>query len=96
MRDETYTPFKGKRVSPASVRVLHRFRKAGHIAEIRERAVTVFRALEFIVFIDDQLSESQMFHGARLQLYAQELETRRKQFIDGAWIEDPTVTSRNV
>lgn len=47
------------------MRVLRRFTKPGHWAEIRERQVTMFNAIEFIVFVDDSLLESQMFHGGR-------------------------------
>jgi hypothetical protein len=91
MRDEHYTPFEGKGDGPpAPMLVLRRFCKAGHVAEIRERSVTSFRAIEFIVFIDEQLQESQMFHGARLALYAIELEARCNQFTEGGWVEDPS------
>jgi hypothetical protein len=85
-------PFRG-RIVRASVptRVLHRFTKAGgSVAEIRERIVTPFKALEYLVYINGQLSESQMFHGARVELYASELEARIAQFIDGGWVEDRT------
>ena len=64
------------------VRVLHRFTKpGGHVAEIRERTVTSFKALEWLVFIDGSLTESQMFHAARLDRYQPELELRIAQFV---------------
>jgi len=61
------TPFAGRRqTATAPVRVLHRFTKpGGHWAEIRERTVTQFKAIEFIVFVDGSLLESQMFRGKR-------------------------------
>ncbi len=93
MRDEAYTPFNGKsaRSKPRSAtRLLHQFHKPGHIIEIRERSVTQFEALEFIVFYDGSLHESQMFHGARLPEYPTALEGRCQQLRDGGWIEDPT------
>lgn len=84
-------PFKGRPVSAAPpMRVLHRFTKTGgHWAEIRERKVTQFRALEFIVFFDGSLLESQMFHGQREALYPAELEARIKQFTDDGWSPVP-------
>ena len=75
----------------APMRVLRRFLRPGIVAEIRERRVTSFPAFEFLVFIDEELSESEMFQGVRARLYAYALETRCKQFLDGGWIEDPTV-----
>jgi hypothetical protein len=48
------------------MRVLHRFTKPnGHWAEIRERKATQFRAIEFLVFLDGSLLESQMFQDTR-------------------------------
>lgn len=60
-------PFKGRRINaPAPMRVLHRFTKpGGHWAEIRERTVTTFRAIEYIVFVDGSLLESELFHSGR-------------------------------
>lgn len=80
-------PFKG-RITNAAVpmRVLHRFTKpGGHWAEIRERTVTTFRAIEYIVFIDGSLLESEMFHNGREAEYPKALEARIKQFVDGGW-----------
>jgi hypothetical protein len=95
VRDDTYTPFAGKRASPApGMRVLCRFTKpGGHVAEICERTVTQFRATEFIVFVDGGLSESQMFHGDRLDAYPRELAARVQQFLDGGWVEDLTAAT---
>lgn len=92
MRDESYTPFARKvRTASPAMRVLRRFTKpGGHVAEICERTVTQFRAIEFIVFVDGSLSESQMFHGDRLDAYARELEARVRQFVDGGWAEEAT------
>lgn len=91
MRDDTYTPFAGKRAGAhAPMRVLHRFRKGRHVAEIVERKVTQFHAIEFLVFIDNGLTEGQMFHGSRLASYQPELQARCAQFRGGGWIEDPT------
>lgn len=60
-------PFRGARVKVSPpMRVLHRFEKPdGHWAEIRERTVRQFRAIEFSVFVDGSLLESQMFHNGR-------------------------------
>ena len=70
--------------------VLHRFTKpGGHWAEIRERKVLPFAALELVVFVDGSLLESEMFHGGRLPAYAPALEARIAQFVDGGWIEEP-------
>ncbi len=97
MHDETYTPFTGKsalqRRSPT--RLLHRFHKPGHVVEIRERRVTQFRALEFIVFFDGGLHESQMFHGARLPEYPTALDGRCQQLRKLGWVEDPTAREVN-
>lgn len=71
------------------MRTLRRFIKAGRIAEIRERTVTSFNAIEFYVFVDGSLLESQLFHGKRLNDYALALETRAKEFTDSAWVEQP-------
>jgi len=85
-------PFKGRSVSrSAPMRVLQRFTKpGGHWAEIRERNVTLFKALELFVFVDGQLTESQIFHGERAKDYSDELEKRIAQFLESGWIEQPT------
>jgi hypothetical protein len=82
------TPFKGRRATtPRPMRVLRSFVKPGHRAEICERTTTPSRAIEFIVFVDGSLLKSQLFHGDRLSLYSQELETRIAQFVNGGWSE---------
>ena len=73
----------------SSMRLVRRFLKPGHVAEIRERTVVQIHAFEFFVFIDGQLGESRMFHGDRLGSYAAELHERYAQFHEGGWIEDP-------
>jgi hypothetical protein len=84
-------PFKGRRprASPP-MRVLYRFRKPdGRLAEIRERTVTQLRAIEFFVFINGELVESQMFHGERNAEYPAALQTRIRQFAEGGWVVQP-------
>jgi len=51
MTEANSNPFKGRIVHvPKPMRVLHRFTKSGgHWAEIRERRVATFRAIEYIV-----------------------------------------------
>ena len=91
-------PFKGSRVKVSSpMTVLHRFTKpGGHWAEIRERKVTAFRAIEYIVFVDGSLLESEMFHGARVADYPAALQARLKQFTDGGWEQVATSADRVV
>lgn len=85
-----FTPFKGRTVSAsATTRLLKRFAKSAHIAEIHEREVKSFEAIEFIVFVDGSLLESQMFHGLRLEAYAPALEERSRHFADDGWLEQP-------
>ena len=81
-------PFKGHvpDIAPPT-RTLHRFTKPGHAAEIRERIVSEFNAVEWLVFMDGSLIESQLFHGVRLERYGPELQARVAQFVDGGWIE---------
>ncbi len=84
-----FTPFKGRTVAvPEPTRLLRRFKKAGSIVEIRERTVSGCQGIEFIVFVDRSLLESQMFHGRRLDQYAPALEVRAKEFSDNGWIEE--------
>lgn len=91
MRDETYTPFEGKRTTiPVPMRVIRRFAKPGHVAEIRERRITTVRALEWLVFVDGSLIESRMYHGARATAYAGELEECCASLKVDGWVEDPT------
>ena len=85
---ERHHPFKGRILNPsAPMRVLHRFTKPGHWAEIRERKVTTFRAIEYIVFMDGSLLDSMLFHNGREAEYPKELAIRIAQFVDGGWIE---------
>ena len=80
-------PFKGRSIQAAApMRVLHSFTKPrGHWAEIRERTVTMFAAIEYIVFVDGSLLESELFHNGREAQYPKALEARIKQFTDGGW-----------
>lgn len=81
------TPFHGRRdTTPLPTRTLYRFEKqGGHWAEICERKVTPFRAIEFIVFVDGSLLESQMFHSGREAHYPDAINARVKQFTDDGW-----------
>jgi hypothetical protein len=91
MRDDHYTPFEGKRVdAPVPMRVIRRFRKPSHVAEIRERKVTTFRALEWLLFVDGSLLESRMYHGARLRAYPDEIDECCASMRKDGWVEDPT------
>ena len=64
-------PFKGRITHVnAPMRTLHRFTKpGGHWAEIRGRTNTTFRAIEYIVFVDGSLLESELFHHGREAQY---------------------------
>ena len=48
-----------------------------------------FERSKYLVFIDGQLSASQMFHGERLERYLPELEARIAQFLEGGWFAEP-------
>ena len=76
--------------SPPPMRVLHRFTKPGHVAEIRELIVTQFRAIEFLICVDGSVLVSQMFHSGRQVDYAKELAIRIAQFVEGGWVEERT------
>lgn len=83
------TPFKGRTVgAPAPRRLLKRFAKPGHFAEIHERTVATFDAIEFIVFVDGSLLESHMFHGRRLKEYGPAIDDRAEQFTGEGWLEE--------
>jgi hypothetical protein len=84
-------PLRGKIVNAsATMAMLHRFTKPGdHWAEIRERTVTQFNAIEFIVFVNGSLLESQLFHNGREVEYPAALADRIAQFMDGGWTELP-------
>ena len=82
------TPFKGRSASTrVETRLVRKFTKRSRVAEICERKVSSYQAIEFIVFIDGSLLESQMFHGRRLEEYARALEVRANQFTDDGWLE---------
>lgn len=82
------TPFKGRpTAAPEPTRLRRRFTKPGSVAEIHERTFSGFQGIEFIVFVEASLIESQMFHNRRLGQYAAALEARAKQFLDDGWLE---------
>lgn len=85
-----HTPVRGRTTQvSAPMRVLHRFTKpGGHWAEIRERKVSQWQALEFLVYVNGHMQESWMFHGARLDDYPGELAKRRAWFVEDGWTED--------
>lgn len=84
-------PFRGRSGNAAApMIVLHRFTKpGGHVAEIRERNVTESRAIEFLVFVDGSLLESQMFHGGREVEYPAALGATITQFTGNGWTKEP-------
>ena len=79
----------------ASMRLVRRYLKPGHVAEIRERTVVQIHAFEFFVFVNGNLIESQLFHGERLRSYGEELQACCAQFRAGGWLEDPTAIPRS-
>ena len=82
-----FTPFRGKHIDikPAT-RVIGRFMKpGGNTAVIRERKVTQFAALEWMLVIDGQMIETRMYHGARLPAYVDELRECREHLIRSGW-----------
>jgi hypothetical protein len=84
-------PFKARILNPSQP--MHRFTKpGGHVAEIRERTVTQFAAIEFLIYVDGSFMESQMFHGGRAAEYPAAIASRIAQFIEGGWAEAPTDT----
>jgi hypothetical protein len=84
----TRSPVAGLR-SRAPMRLLHRFTKLAVIGQrIRERKVTQFQALEFIVFIvfiAGSLIAGQMFHGSRKGGYSAAIKVRIAQLTEGGW-----------
>ena len=89
MTTDPTNPFKSRALeTTAPMRVLRRFVRPSHVAEIRERTVSAFAAFEWFVFIDGQLAESQMFHGPRVGRYRIELDARIAQFVDNGWVEE--------
>ena len=88
------TPFKDRTpTAQVPTRLFKRFKKAAHVAEIRERRVAAFNAVEFIVLVDGYLLESQMFHGQRSKEYAPTVESRAQRFADEGWVEQPIEVS---
>jgi hypothetical protein len=92
------TPFKGRKPRESTpTRVLRRFVKSGRVAEIHERSLTAFAAIEFIVFIDGSMMKSELFHGKRLPDYPAALKTLAERFKKNEWTEQPVkVPSREV
>ena len=80
------TPFRGRipRVA-VPMRTLYRFKKPGPWAEIRERTIAALGSVEYIVFVDGSLLESELFHHGREAQYPEALAARVKQFTDGGW-----------
>jgi hypothetical protein len=72
-----------------SERVIARFVKVGSTAEIREREVTMFKALEWLVYVNGSITESRMYHGERVKDYGLELLARKGCFFEDGWIETP-------
>jgi hypothetical protein len=87
LHDDTGLAARRQRWKSLAAHVRPRFTKPGHWAEIRERKVTQFRGIEFLVFVDGSLLESQMFHNGREVEYPGAIEERLRQFIDGGWTE---------
>jgi hypothetical protein len=85
----TPTPFTGRRLElPIPMRTMARFRKPGHEAELRERRVTRFNALEWMLFVDGNLIESRLYHGPRLSIYAAEFGGCCDDLRKHGWVED--------
>ncbi len=63
------------------MRVLHRFTKAGHVAEIRELVVTQLRAIEFLICVDGSVLVSQLFHSGRQVEYPRRLQHASRSFL---------------
>lgn len=63
--------------------------KSGRVAEIHERAVTAFAAVEFIVFVDGSMMKSELFHGKRIADYPAALHALAERFMDNDWTEQP-------
>jgi len=97
MNNDT-NPFKG-RVAETTMptRVLHRFTKpGGHWAEIRERKVIPILGIEFIVFMDGSLLDSQLFYNGREPLYPAALQARIDDLLEGGWIEEHPAKNERV
>ena len=82
-------PFKGRTItSTPAMRVLHRFTKHGHVAELREHIVTQFRAIELLIYVDGSALVSQLFRSGREVEYLAVIATRIKELIDDGWSEE--------
>jgi len=71
------------------MRVLRRYTKPGHTADIRERAVTDFCGVQFLAFLDGELLGSRFFPQWRERDYPEALAARIKGFVDGGWVDVP-------
>jgi hypothetical protein len=91
MGSSDITPFKGRsELAAAPLTVLHRFTKpGGRVAVICERKVSPGRAIEFLVYVDHDLRESQVFYGSRVAQYPAALAAVIAQYVDDGWIEQP-------
>lgn len=89
-------PFKGRRVDvPVPTRVIRRFTKPTRgAAEIRERVITQFEALEWLLFVDGVLIESRMYHGDRASQYGAELADLVNDLKADGWEEDQDLLAR--
>jgi hypothetical protein len=70
------------------MRVLYRFTKHGHVAEIREHIVTQFRAIELLIYVDGSALVSQLFRSGNEGDYLAVIATRIKELIDDGWSEE--------
>jgi hypothetical protein len=88
--------FRGRNtLANAPLRVLYRFTKpGGHRAEICERQVTTFRAIECIVFVNGSLIEIELFHDGREAEYPSALAARVQQFLEGDWVPSDTTDGK--
>ena len=69
-------------------RVLIRFTKDGHWAEIRERKRSLRRfsdVIEFVVFVNGSLVGGEMFQPERHTEYLASLDSRIQQFTESGW-----------
>ena len=89
------TQFKDRDLTAAPLTVLHRFTKPrGRVAVICERKVSRWRrAIEFLVYVDYGLRESQLFYGSRLAEYPAALAAVLSQYVEDGWIEQPARTN---
>lgn len=94
--DADTNPFKGRRVDvPVPTRVIRRFTNPRRCtAEIRERVITQFEALEWLLYIDGALVESRMYYGARSPLYGPELAEVVNDLKANGWEEDADLLAR--